>query len=400
MEEINKILTANCCGCQMCGDICPVKAIEFQYGADGFWYPKIDESACMRCKQCISSCPVLNPVLADNNIGGFGCFASLSASEKTRNLSTSGGLMREFMNRWLETRKNPFVYGAIYESNCSRIVHRGINRNPDISKAMQSKYAQSHCLGVYDEISRRLDKGQSVLFCGCPCQVAGLKSYIHTDCENLLTVDFFCTGICSPVMYEFYLKDLEHKFDSQVESVWFKNKESGWREVSVKVSFQNGKVYYKEGILDSFMVAFVEESLILRSSCFACPYRNLKHASDLTVCDFWGIEKILPEIDDDKGISGLMINTKEGLNLVNNTKESIKLYPVKLDDIVSNNRAALYPMKKNENQEAFIASVPRVGFTKALKRYWSRTFVHNARIKYRVAKSHFKRMLKGLLSNR
>ena len=42
-----------CCGCTACFAVCPKNAITMQADEEGFEYPVIDESVCIKCEMCI-----------------------------------------------------------------------------------------------------------------------------------------------------------------------------------------------------------------------------------------------------------------------------------------------------------------------------------------------------------
>lgn len=48
----------DCCGCSACFAVCPKRAITMKDDEEGFEYPYIDESLCIRCYMCLRVCPV------------------------------------------------------------------------------------------------------------------------------------------------------------------------------------------------------------------------------------------------------------------------------------------------------------------------------------------------------
>ena len=46
-----------CCGCTACCAICSKGAISMIEDEEGFEYPQIDESKCVRCYLCLKVCP-------------------------------------------------------------------------------------------------------------------------------------------------------------------------------------------------------------------------------------------------------------------------------------------------------------------------------------------------------
>lgn len=46
----------DCCGCTACWAVCPVGAIEMKEDEEGFLYPVIDASKCIRCHKCLKVC--------------------------------------------------------------------------------------------------------------------------------------------------------------------------------------------------------------------------------------------------------------------------------------------------------------------------------------------------------
>ena len=53
--------------------------------------------------------------------------------------------------------------------------------------------------------------------------------------------------------------------------------------------------------------------VILRPSCYNCKAKGGRSGSDLTIADFWGIDQLNPDLDDDCGTSLVLINSEKGV---------------------------------------------------------------------------------------
>ena len=367
-RSVRQISRSLCSGCMMCGDICPRRAISFPV-TKGFWYPDVDAEACVNCGLCSRRCPVLN-VQEANRTEPLACYGCKSKDEFARWHSTSGGFFSELAQRWIA--EGGVVAGAAYGER-QEIIHIVGSDRAAVERLRQSKYAQSRTTGIYEETKRLLDRGEKVLFCGAPCQVEALLHFLGGPDEKLLTMDFVCLGICSPYAYRRYLDMLERKYHSKVKRVWFKNKELGWRQIAVRIDFENGKEYLRNGGMDLFMVPFVTDALSMRPNCENCRFRKLPHRSDIMVGDFWGVEKVHPAVDDDKGISAVLLNSQKGLEIYQRLERHLVSFKTTCADIVSGNFSILKPLATNPDQEAFMDAIETKGYERAVYRYSSLT---------------------------
>ena len=371
-----------CTGCMMCADVCNKHAISFPY-TKGFWYPKVDVNKCIECGLCKKKCPIINNNIINENTE-IKCYGAKSKDETTRLDSTSGGFFSELGKLWIS--EGGICVGAIYDDHQNIIHAIGENIN-SITKLRQSKYAQSNTLGIYKEVKRRLKNNEKILFCGTPCQVEALLSFIGERRENLLTMDFVCLGICSPYVYRKYLDRLEKKYKSPILRVWFKNKEFGWRSISTKINFQNGKTYHKPGSHDLFMTGFVTDALYMRKSCEHCKFRKLPHNSDFTVADFWGLEKINPKVDDNLGMSAIMVNTQKGQLYINKLLPSLDYFHTSLQDIIQGNFSIITPKTPNPKMDEFMEYIENHDFKKSMYKYSSINATKELRFKLSELKS-------------
>ena len=363
-KSVSNIDHQLCCGCMMCGDVCPKDAISFPINK-GFWYPKVDDEKCINCGICRRKCPVLN-VNKNRESSDVDYYGVKTKQDEVRWHSTSGGFFTELAYYIIEN--NGVVIGALYDDNNCTVHAIGRNKD-DISRLRQSKYAQSNTNGIYRQVKDLLKQGNLVLFCGTPCQVEALYAYLGSRPENLITMDFICLGICSPWIFRKYLDMLEANYNSKVQRVWFKNKTNGWRAISNRIDFENGKTYLRSGKYDLFMRLFVTDALSMRSNCENCKFRSVHHISDFTVGDFWGVEKVNPKIDDNKGISALCVNTDRARSIFEQILSQLDYFKTEADAIVKHNFSVLKPMITNPSQDLFMDMVERKGLTAAAYKF-------------------------------
>lgn len=177
-----------------------------------------------------------------------------------------------------------------------------------------------------------LSKGRTVLFSGTHCQCAGLKSLTemrHARTEKLFLVDIVCHGVPSPKVYQAYMEFMKKRHKGEIEGFNFRNKgKFGWHS-HVESAIIKGKEYDTELYVDLFY-----GHNALRSSCHQCPYKHTVHVTDITVSDFWGIEKWAPDFDDNKGVSLVLVNTSKGNDLFETAKELLYYREAQIKDCI------------------------------------------------------------------
>lgn len=310
-----------CCGCNACGDACAHKAITFRTDFEGFWYPEINKEFCTQCGLCEKICPILHPANKIVRYDEPRVFAAYTKDEAIRIDSTSGGI--HSMLAQAMYNKNAFVGGAIYNDDhtVSQIIDDNPARLPEIRS---SKYLQSDASGVYKEIRQKLRDGREVFFCGCPCQIQALYSFLgNKEYDNLTTCDFICRGVNSPKVFLKYMEMLERQYGALATNIKFKNKKWGWHNFSMRVNFANGKEYCKDRYHDLFFIGYLAAGNFTRPSCYDCQFKGFPQKADITLADFWGIEDIDQTMDQDLGTSLVMINSEKGLSLFESIKDCI-----------------------------------------------------------------------------
>lgn len=353
-----------CTGCEACANICSKNCIEMKVDALGFWYPSVIESECIHCELCVKSCPI-KTLITDNQEKDAEVYAGWSLDAATRYESTSGGFFSELAE--IVLNENGYIVGAAYNDNCD-VEHMIISSKGDLGRIRQSKYTQSKVGFVYKEIKKLLDEGNKVLFCGSPCQVAGLRSFLKKDYEELYTVDFICRGMNSPKAYRYWLNELEDKYQSKANRVWFKYKVNGWKKspLCTRVDFENGSKCVQSDDKNLYMRGYLGPNLYIRPSCGDCQFKDIKRHSDVTLADFWGVKK---ELDDDKGTSLILLNSHKGKNLFARCSTNVFAERRELSEILEGNVCFKESVKINPKSEEFLRKLDDENFSVAIKEY-------------------------------
>lgn len=359
---------SKCCGCNACGDICPKDAITFKTDIEGFWYPEVNMERCIDCGLCEKACPELHiNELKKNDYERPVTIAAINKNMRVRWDSTSGGAFSALAD--VMYAQGGYVSGAVYNENFS--VSNFISDNPeDLAKLRSSKYLQSYAEGLYKKVRDLLRKGEKVLACGTPCQMAALRSFLRKDYDNLIIVDFICRGVNSPKVYRKYLDSLERRYEGKVVYVKAKSKELGWRNLTRKVVFDNGKVYYGVRMDDDFRRGY-HTNVFCRPSCYVCQYKGFPRMADITIADYWGIEKVDKNLDNNIGTSMILLNSKKGEAYFDLVKDKLEWEYTKFESILQGNIALRKPIEPAKiNREQFFEDLDKGTFDDVVQKYF------------------------------
>ena len=365
---INITNKVDCCGCNACGDVCGKHAISFVTDDEGFWYPKVNKELCVDCGLCDKVCPIQNKANYVERYAEPNVFAAYTKDEAIRLDSTSGGIHSMLALKMYE--KDAYVGGAVY--NPDHTVSQIVDNNPErLSEIRSSKYLQSNAEGVYKEIRSLLKGGKNVFFCGCPCQIHALYNFLGREYENLVTCDFICRGVNSPKVFLKYMEMLERQFGSKATEIKFKNKKWGWHNFSLRVNFENGKEYCKDRWHDLFFIGYLQAGNFTRPSCYECRFKGFPQKADITLADFWGIEKVDKTMDQDKGTSLVMVNSAKGQVLFDSIKDRIEWRQFTMDDAREGNPAMESSLSSAKpNRAAFFADLDKFPFEKVAAKHF------------------------------
>ena len=338
-NNITKLEIKNCVGCRSCLQSCPKECIIMQENNEGFYFPYVEEDKCIECGLCIKHCPILTPGnLAEDNKDYYGLYV------KDKNLllsSSSGGAFVGIASYVLE--KEGVVFGCSYDDNLIA-KHIVVSVCDDLIKLQGSKYVASDTNDTYTQVKKILDKSNKmVLYTGTPCQIAGLKAFLGKDYTNLYTIDLLCHGTPSQKLFSKYIEWLGKKMKGKIIYYGFRDKDvGGWSCGGKFKTKTKTKTKTLEASCDPYYASFLRGETY-RESCYVCKYANMKRVGDITIGDFWGVEKYYPNIHNENGVSCCIVNSKKGKELFNFVSNKFEYFEVKETDLVKNNKNLLQP---------------------------------------------------------
>lgn len=346
-----------CTGCLACKQVCAKEAIHIKE-VNGFAYPKIDDSLCVDCGLCTKACPVLSAESHTDVKDGERSvsYTIWNNNNEDRMNSSSGGVFSALAEKMLN--EGGIVYGAAWDENM-RLRHIGIEDRKDLDALRRSKYVQSKTDGVYRDVRQQVKSGRKTLFCGTPCQVAGLLSFLgQKDYPNLITIGVVCHGVPSQQSFDKYIREIEGKEKVKVYDCNFRSKDKGWRTgLNLLVYGKNEKgnevVINKVMSENSYFNAFMKQ-YFLRESCYNCPFKkDGKYCgADIMLSDAWSLWSATPWVKADfgKGVSAVAAYSEKGRECIKGCTDSLSIMERPYSEYASN--SGLRKARKPKNNDA------------------------------------------------
>ena len=296
-----------CTGCYACVNACNRGCISMKEDELGCMHPVVDETNCVNCGLCKSSCP-------NNVVLRFAypskCYASWIDDKEKRKICASGGIgtcMSEYV-----IKHGGVVFGSKYDAEMTPIM-TCTEKIEELENFKGSRYVQS-LVGndTYKKVRTFLRNGRLVLFVGTPCQVAGLKTFLRKDYDNLITVDLICHGVCPTKYLKEEVAYLTEKYKlKDIADIRFRgNDGNNFREKMLHLD--ETQQYYIKGFL---------LGISMRENCYSCNYSRPERVSDITIGDFIGLGKTVPFDFPTHNVSSVTTNTSRGLEFYKNVSE-------------------------------------------------------------------------------
>lgn len=346
---VNLASKNNCTGCGACVNSCAHGALIMAADNEGFLMPIVDTGKCVECGLCEKSCPIVSAV-ENKNMEQPKTLAVWSLPDRAK--SSSGGAFSAYARMVL--KRGGVVFGVAFDGDM-RLRHIGVETLEGLDALRGSKYVQSDVGDSYIRIRSLLRAGRHVLFCGTPCQVAGLKSFLRKDYENLLTLDLVCHGVPSGAVFRAYLRKLSTRFAGmgKITGFEFRRRDSWGFSPTVSLGGKLSKIYGKD---NAYMNAF-DKNAVFRRSCYDCPFAKIPRVGDCTIADFWGIGRhgVPFRHSIQKGVSLVLVNNSKG-NEFTNALEDVFIEERTLGEALIENHNITCPSKKYPHRDAVIAA--------------------------------------------
>ncbi|MCR5666511.1 MAG: Coenzyme F420 hydrogenase/dehydrogenase, beta subunit C-terminal domain [Eubacterium sp.] len=385
---IDCVQPSECVLCAGCRNVCPTGAISFENQYLDYAYPLIDSEKCIQCNKCEMVCPIVQKTNLKEGDYLHG-YAAKVEDDIVRKNSTSGGVFYAIAMHTIQ--EGGYVCGAVYEEDY-RVAHIVSNQKEDIIRMMGSKYAVSEMGDTLQKVKDLLKQQKKVLFTGCPCQIASVCTYLGEKPEGLFLLEIFCHGNCSGEILQSYLKMHETRRGSKIKDLAFREKSTGWHTSRVRIEFEDATQYKELITIDPYMRAFLSGTT-MRESCYDCRFRSGKSGCDLMIGDFWGAEVEVKEMDDNKGLSAVVVVTPQGEKVLGRLQ--LALREVDVASIIKYNRNVEKSTKKDERREAFYDYAKSHGYANALEEFFKESAKERMSRKGRNFLRNCKRKLKG-----
>ena len=362
-----------CCGCGLCAIKCPKNAIEMREDEFGFVYPYINQDKCINCGICKKVCAYNNDSV--ENKFEKKVYGAVSKDDKILNSTASGGVFTSIATEFI--KQNGVVFGCSLEKENNKFIvkHIKVDNLDDLEKLKGSKYVQSDITNIFKEIKDCLKDNKKVLFSGTPCQVAAIKKFTNNP-DNLFTIDIICHGVPSNKMFNDYIEYENKKKNIIIEDFKFRDKSKGWG-LNYSYIFGNKKIV-KPSFKSSYYQLFLD-SKIYRENCYSCPYANENRISDITIGDYWGIEKEHPEltnkIDFLKGVSCIIVNTEKGLKMIDSYNQNLTKYNSNFEKVKMHNNQLNKPSHINNDRNIILDKYKKYGFKEVNNYYWKKSLI-------------------------
>lgn len=377
-----------CSACGACLAVCPVEAIEMKASSDGFQYPAIQQDKCVDCGKCVKVCTLRT---TEEKQEPLEAYAAVGRCDDLIRNSASGGAFASLATQWVSG--GGLVAGAVMDTDGEsiQVFHELADCTAGISRMQGSKYVQSDAWKSYKEIVQALRQGKQVLFTGTPCQVSAVKR-ITGNPDKLVTIDLICHGVPSLQMLNDYTQILNRRFGGKTKQIVFRDKATE-KNFCARIDIARRK-NHRQLRLRSHQMSYYQYFLggaTYRDSCYVCPYACTERVADITIGDYWGVEKHLSEEIAKQNAakkthwSCLLVNTPKGKKALEKYGKDLEIHLSETAHIAQTNQQLNAPSKKPPEREDIMKRYEAKGYG-AIEREYMRASGGRVRYFWRLYK--------------
>lgn len=371
-----------CTGCGACINACPRNIITMVEDSDGFIYPKVKVEDCIECHLCERSCPMLKErydvCKSHDKFPVF--YAGQLKDEDDLMEVSSGGAFWAFSKTIIDN--GGIVYGAV-QTDVDSIYHQRAETLEEIKAIRRSKYFQSDTKQTFAQVKADLKEGKVVLYSGTGCQIAGLKTYLGKEYDNLITCDVVCHGVPSRKVWKTYRKEKEEREGKIIKDLVFRDKSAGWSHNQYKITYQDGSVEKEASTQQLFHAGYLQ-GLFYRPSCGVCRFASLPRVADVTLADYWQYQGGFRQPGTDLGVSLITINSNKGQRLLDDSTKYLDIELTEQKKALASCRHLDEHPSENPDRTNFFKLFNEAGYYAAAKKYI--TSAGNTNLVKRVAR--------------
>lgn len=387
LSKINvqtELTDIGCTGCGLCTIICPTGAIKLSLNKKMATVREVESDKCIECNKCVKSCPqIIDSYLNEPK----SCYATFPVLKQRKKIYSSGGAAFLISMKFME-KYNGVVCGCTWDRGKRCAKHIVITRKEELGELCGSKYVQSDILSVFEEIKCYVERKTNVLFIGTPCQVDAILKYCQS--EYLYTADLICHGTPPQSYLDAYIKKLPN-YES-IRDVRFRGEHDFWFTAK---NDDNVEIYRSYKDCDPYFHAFLKGT-IYRENCYECKYAQIKRVADITLGDFWELDR--RKLMYSGNISLILGNTLKGEELINEASNLMIIEKRNIEEAIKGNLQLQSPMEKTAEQREFSELLEEYSnFMRAFKK--SSVYKEAIANKKRMARNMRKHKMKMFLQN-
>ncbi|MBQ7045382.1 MAG: Coenzyme F420 hydrogenase/dehydrogenase, beta subunit C-terminal domain [Clostridia bacterium] len=353
-----------CTGCGACYASCPKGAITMRENG-AFCEPVIDAQLCIECGICKGVCPQNKEA---SPIKPLDVYAYQTSDKALLYRSSSGGAFGVLANTVLNSGGS--VVGSAFSDG--KAAHIVCDNFDDLNKLHGSKYVQSEFYPVIEQIKKLANEKEPVLVSGTPCQIAGIKSALKKDYDNVYFVDLICTGVMSPKIFSTYLELLQQRKNCKIVDFKFRDKTNGWTNSNILIEKADGTTEVLTRKQSEYFGLF-GSNIGFRECCYKCKYRKYNTKADITIGDYWGIASFDSSLNSDEGYSIIIVNNNKGAELLKRSvNENDLLVATTLEHAEQTHKKLKFSVHKNNYHNLFMRKFLKTSTPKGLEKAYKR----------------------------